>query len=91
VSIYPTIEPFDQGALDVGDRNLIYWEICGNPGESRHWSSTAALTRDARRACADSSIRPRIGLCCSTSVDAAEVFRTRVTMRLILPPIRLTI
>jgi len=29
--MYPAIEPFDQGMLDVGDRNLIYWEICGNP------------------------------------------------------------
>ena len=31
MTIYPTIEPFDQGMLDVGGRNLIYWEICGNP------------------------------------------------------------
>jgi len=29
--MYPTIEPFHQDMLDVGDRNLIYWEICGNP------------------------------------------------------------
>src|SRR2546426_900397 len=31
VTIYPTSEPFDHDMLDVGDRNLIYWEICGNP------------------------------------------------------------
>jgi proline iminopeptidase len=24
-------EPYDQGLLDVGDGNLVYWEICGNP------------------------------------------------------------
>jgi len=29
--LYPEIEPYDQGMLDVGDGNLIYWEICGNP------------------------------------------------------------
>ena len=28
---YPEIEPYDHGMLDVGDGNLIYWEICGNP------------------------------------------------------------
>src|SRR5437764_1204056 len=29
--MYPAIEPFDQGMLDVGDGNRIYWEVCGNP------------------------------------------------------------
>ncbi|RJL27119.1 prolyl aminopeptidase [Bailinhaonella thermotolerans] len=28
---YPPIEPYDHGMLDVGDGNLIYWEVCGNP------------------------------------------------------------
>jgi len=28
---YPEIEPYDHGMLDVGDGNLIYWEVCGNP------------------------------------------------------------
>ena len=27
----PPIEPYDQGMLDVGDGNLVYWEVCGNP------------------------------------------------------------
>ena len=29
--LYPPIEPYDQGLLDVGDGNFIYWETCGNP------------------------------------------------------------
>lgn len=29
--LYPPIEPYDQGMLDVGDGNLVYWETCGNP------------------------------------------------------------
>jgi proline iminopeptidase len=29
--LYPEIEPNDQGLLDVGDGNLVYWEVCGNP------------------------------------------------------------
>ena len=28
---YPPIEPYDSGMLDVGDGNLVYWEVCGNP------------------------------------------------------------
>jgi proline iminopeptidase len=28
---YPPIEPYDQGMLDVGDGNLVYWETCGQP------------------------------------------------------------
>jgi proline iminopeptidase len=29
--MYPEIEPYDQGLLDVGDGNRVYWEVCGNP------------------------------------------------------------
>jgi len=29
--LYPEIEPYDHGMLDVGDGNVIYWEACGNP------------------------------------------------------------
>ena len=28
--LYPPIEPYDHGMLDVGDGNLVYWEVCGN-------------------------------------------------------------
>jgi proline iminopeptidase len=29
--LYPPIEPYDAGMLDVGDGNHVYWEACGNP------------------------------------------------------------
>ncbi|MDQ6637347.1 MAG: prolyl aminopeptidase [Candidatus Dormibacteraeota bacterium] len=29
--MYPDIEPYDQGRLDVGDGNHMYWEASGNP------------------------------------------------------------
>lgn len=29
--LYPEIEPYDHGLLDVGDGNLVHWETCGNP------------------------------------------------------------
>src|SRR6266576_553783 len=31
VELYPPIEPYDHGLLDVGGGNLVYWETCGNP------------------------------------------------------------
>lgn len=30
--LYPPIQPYDDGTLDVGDGNQLYWETCGNPG-----------------------------------------------------------
>lgn len=30
-SLYPAIEPYDSGLLDVGDGNRVHWEVCGNP------------------------------------------------------------
>lgn len=29
--LYPPIEPFESGMLDVGDSHRVYWELCGNP------------------------------------------------------------
>ena len=29
--LYPQIEPYERGMLEVGDGNLVYWETCGNP------------------------------------------------------------
>jgi proline iminopeptidase len=29
--MYPPIEPYDHGMLDVGDGNRVYWEACGSP------------------------------------------------------------
>ncbi|MEV7678689.1 prolyl aminopeptidase [Streptomyces sp. NPDC088341] len=29
--LYPPIEPYEQGMLDVGDGNRVHWEVCGNP------------------------------------------------------------
>jgi proline iminopeptidase len=30
--MFPPIEPYASGHLDVGDGDLVYWEACGNPG-----------------------------------------------------------
>lgn len=29
--LYPEIEPYEHGMLEVSDGNLVYWETCGNP------------------------------------------------------------
>ena len=30
-TLYPAIEPYQSGHLDVGDGHQVYWELCGNP------------------------------------------------------------
>jgi proline iminopeptidase len=30
-TLYPPIEPYETGMLDVGDGHSLYWELCGNP------------------------------------------------------------
>jgi proline iminopeptidase len=51
--LYPPIEPHDQGMLDVGDRNLVYWEACGNPAGKPalvvHGGPGSGCTTGARR------------------------------------------
>ena len=29
--LFPPVEPYEHGMLDVGDGNRVYWETCGNP------------------------------------------------------------
>ena len=31
-ALYPPIEPYETGMLDVGDGHTLYWERCGTPG-----------------------------------------------------------
>ena len=31
-TLYPPIEPYETGMLDVGDGHTLYWERCGTPG-----------------------------------------------------------
>jgi proline iminopeptidase len=31
-TLYPPIDPYRTGMLDVGDGHLLHWELCGNPG-----------------------------------------------------------
>src|SRR5713226_9440325 len=51
--LYPEIEPYDHGMLDVGDGHRVYWEICGNPkGKPAlvlHGGPGAGCTANSRR------------------------------------------
>ena len=33
-ALYPEIEPFEHGLLNVGEGHSVYWEACGNPAGS---------------------------------------------------------
>lgn len=52
-TLYPPIEPYDSGMLDVGDGHRIYWELVGNPeGKPAvflHGGPGAGCTPDHRR------------------------------------------
>ncbi|KUP98426.1 prolyl aminopeptidase [Thermobifida cellulosilytica] len=52
-TLYPPIEPYDSGMLDVGDGNRIYWELVGNPNGKPavflHGGPGAGCTPDHRR------------------------------------------
>jgi proline iminopeptidase len=51
--MYPPIEPYVSGLLDVGDGQQIYWEECGNPDGKPavflHGGPGGGLTPDVRR------------------------------------------
>ena len=51
--LYPPIEPYDSGMLDVGDGHRVYWELCGTPGTKPavllHGGPGAGLSPDLRR------------------------------------------
>ena len=78
--LYPPIEPYDHGMLDVGDGNLVYWEVCGNPDGKPalvvHGGPGLGLR--ARRT-AGTSTRSATGSSCSTSAAAGAARRTRAT------------
>jgi proline iminopeptidase len=51
--LYPAVEPYESGLLDVGDGQLIYWEVCGDPGGKPavvlHGGPGSGCTRGMRR------------------------------------------
>ncbi len=51
--LYPQIEPFAHGMLDVGEGHRLYWEVCGNPqGKPAvvlHGGPGSGCTADMRR------------------------------------------
>jgi proline iminopeptidase len=52
-TMYPPIEPYDSGLLEVGDGNSVYWEVCGNPqgkpAVMLHGGPGAGCTEEHRR------------------------------------------
>jgi len=52
-TLYPSIEPFNSGMLEVGDGHLLYWELCGNPNGKPavflHGGPGSGCTTDHRR------------------------------------------
>ena len=51
--LYPQIEPYDRGLLDVGVGHRLYWEVCGNrhgkPAVVLHGGPGSGCTPEVRR------------------------------------------
>ncbi|CCH89367.1 proline iminopeptidase [Modestobacter italicus] len=51
--MYPPIDPYETGRLDVGDGHSLYWEVCGNPAGKPavvlHGGPGSGCTPDSRR------------------------------------------
>ena len=76
--LYASIEPYQSGMLDVGDGNLVYWEVCGFRMASRRLSSMVGRDPGAAVAYAGISILGGTASFCSTSVAVGVAFRTPV-------------
>ena len=52
-TLYPSIDPYETGRLDVGDGHSLYWERCGTPGAKPvvflHGGPGAGASPDHRR------------------------------------------
>ncbi|GGK71807.1 proline iminopeptidase [Sphaerisporangium melleum] len=52
-TLYPPIDPYDSGMLDVGHGDQVYWEVCGNPAGKPvvmvHGGPGGGCTPDHRR------------------------------------------
>jgi proline iminopeptidase len=52
-TLFPPIEPYETGHLEVGDGHSLYWELCGNPAGKPvvflHGGPGAGVSRDHRR------------------------------------------
>jgi proline iminopeptidase len=52
-TLYPEIEPYKTGMLDVGDGHSLYWELCGNPNGKPvvflHGGPGAGISENHRR------------------------------------------
>lgn len=79
--LYPPIEPYGSGMLDVGDGNHVYWEVCGNPDGKPalvvHGGPGSGCTPRSRQYFDPDRYR----WSSSTSAAAAAPRRTRATRR----------
>ena len=86
--LYPEIEPHEHGILDVGDGQLVYWEVCGNPGGKPaavlHGGPGSGCTAGPRRFFDPAAYRivlfdqrgcgPAIRGCAETIIEATDCF-----------------
>ena len=75
--LFPPIEPYDSGMLDVGDGHRVYWECCGNPAGKPALFLHGGPGSGARQVNGASLIPNSTVSCCSISAGVAAAFRWR--------------
>jgi hypothetical protein len=60
--VFPKIEPFESGMLEVADSQRIYWECCGNPdGQPVVYLHALLGASWGTTLCCDCSLRESLG------------------------------
>jgi hypothetical protein len=81
ISLFPALEPYEWGMLDVGQGDSIYWENCGNPNGKPAVVLHGGPAQDARHGIVDISTQRSIAYYFSTNAAQVEAPRTRVSSR----------
>lgn len=75
-NLYPAIEPYEIGMLDVGDGHTAYFERVGKPGGKPWCFCTVALAGESRRITAVSLIQNATTFC--SLINAAVAAQNRM-------------
>jgi hypothetical protein len=74
MSLYPEIEPYEQGMLDTGDGNLLHWEAPAIPPPN--WPRTRRSTCSRTSRCCAATWASRAGWCSGAPGDRRSAWPT---------------
>jgi hypothetical protein len=79
--LYPEIEPYAKGMLEVGGDDLVYWEVCGNPSGKPAIVLHGGPVPGVIHGIEGYSIPLRTALCCLINVVVGGADLMRASLR----------